>query len=234
MPDAIGKRVAVPPDRDKCEFQPEQIELRLPMVDAFGIAACSAQAGRGYQLPPAHGPAERELVRHPLLHTPFHSPDWQRTPAKAALQPQRRRISSARWRSLRPAKVLARADLALCEQAGDPRRSVLGQGEQERLDLLRSNALGRCCQDVTDPDAACCQRPLQLRSADADFVRSAQCLESLSAGARGRHPRFLRPPAHPMTPESEDRHESVRRSGTASVRLFSTQASSARKFLINR
>jgi hypothetical protein len=205
------------------------------MVDAFGIAACSAQAGRGYQLPPTHGPAERELVRHPLLHTPFYSPDWQRTPAKAALQPQRRRISSARWRSLRPAKVLARADLALCEQAGDPRRTVLGPGEQERLHLLRSNALGRCCQDVTDPDAACCQRPLQLRSADADFVRSAAMPRVAERwSSRTSPPRFLRPPAHPMTPESEDRHESVRRSGTASVRLFSTQASSARKFLINR
>jgi hypothetical protein len=146
--------VAVPPDRDKCEFQPEQIELRLPMVDAFGIAACSAQAA--------------------------HSGEGGASASKAPDQFRALALAEA-------GQGLGRADLALCEQAGDPRRTVLGQGEQERLHLLRPSALGRCCQDVTDPDAACCQRPLQLRSADADFVRSAQCLESLSGGARGRH-----------------------------------------------
>ena len=90
------ERVAVLPDRDKCKFQPEQIELWLPEVDAFGKAACSDEAGWGYQLLAAHGPTERRLGRHPLLHTPGPSPDWQRTPAKAALQPQRRPISSPR------------------------------------------------------------------------------------------------------------------------------------------
>jgi hypothetical protein len=81
---------------------------------------------------------------------------------------------------------LGRADLALREQAGDPRRTVCGQGEQERLHLLAPYALGRGREDVSDTNAAGCQRPLESRSADADLVRPAQRLQRLSGGSRGR------------------------------------------------
>ena len=53
--------VAFPPDRDKWDFNQSRSNYGLPVVDAFGKAACSTHAGCGYQLPAAHGPNEREL-----------------------------------------------------------------------------------------------------------------------------------------------------------------------------
>src|SRR6266511_3620233 len=71
------------------------------------------------------------------------------------------------------------ADPAVCKQAGDARRTVLGQGERRSSNYLGLRALGRRREDVADPHAAGCQVLLQLRAAAADLVRPAPSLEQL-------------------------------------------------------